>query len=275
MTLSVAAAFAAALQFAALHIGPDNHLTREWQWCVGKQATPEQTIQGCSTLINSGREKPDDILVAYLNRGSAYFDIHDYDHAIADFTQAIEMNRSDPYPYLVRGTSYNAKGQYDLAVADFDTAIRLKPDYGVAFYERGVALRGKGDYARAIQDFDQAIRLKPSPAAFNARCRTRAIAAVQLDVALADCNQALSLQTDDYEAMDSRGFVYFRLNQFDKALADYNAVVAAMPTSASALYMRGVVRRRMGDNGGDADIAAAKAIKPAIAETYAKYGVTP
>ena len=44
------------------------------------------------------------------------------------------------------------KGDYDRAIADFDQAIQLKPDYADAYYNRGIAYHDKGDYDRAIAD---------------------------------------------------------------------------------------------------------------------------
>jgi hypothetical protein len=48
------------------------------------------------------------------------------------------------------------------------------------------------------------------------------------------------------------------------------------PKLASSLYVRGLARLKTADaSNGNADIAAAKAIDPKIADTYAGYGVTP
>ena len=46
------------------------------------------------------------------------------------------------------------------------------------------------------------------------------------------------------------------------------------PGTAESLYGRGTAKLKKGDNrGGNADIAAAKAIKPDIAEDFGRYGV--
>jgi hypothetical protein len=59
------------------------------------------------------------------------------------------------------------------------------------------------------------------------------------------------------------------------ALADYNAALALNPSKASSLYGRGIARQMQGDTTADADLAAAKAIQPGIAEQFSKWGVTP
>jgi len=54
--------------------------------------------------------------------------------------------------------------------------------------------------------------------------------------------------------------------------ADFDAALRIDPRAASSLYVRGIAHRRRGDaTRGDADIAAAKAIKSDIAE--AKIGL--
>ena len=51
--------------------------------------------------------------------------------------------------------------------------------------------------------------------------------------------------------------------------------MAKDPKDADSLYGRGLAKLKSGDKaGGEADIAAAKAIKPDIADVYAGYGVT-
>ena len=74
--------------------------------------------------------------------------------------------------------------------------------------------------------------------------------------------------------MDSRGFVYLKLGEIDKALADYDAALRLMPTLASSLYGRGLAKKRKGDTAGaDSDFKAATALRPTIADEFAIYGV--
>ena len=147
----------------------------------------------------------------------------------------------------------------------------------VAFYNRGAAYDAKGDYDRAIQDYDQAIRLNPDDAdAFNDRCFARATAGKQLEIALADCNQALRLQPGYEATLDSRGLVYLRLGRLEEAIKDYDAVIAKAPKAASSLYGRGIAQLRGANKrAGNADIVRAYALDPKIAATFKTYGVTP
>ena len=62
----------------------------------------------------------------------------------------------------------------------------------------------------------------------------------------------------------------------DDAVADYDEALKLNPKQAGSLYGRGLAKLKKGDaGGGEADIAAAKAIQADIAEEFARYGVTP
>ena len=175
-----------------------------------------------------------------------------------------------------RGDAYLSANDYDRAIADYGQAIRLDPARPAWWRDRGAAYERTGDVRDAIADFDQAIRLDPAdPLALNARCWARATTGQALDLALADCNQALGILTAP-AIFDSRGLVYFRLNRLDLALADLNTGLKSNPKLAPYLYLRGLTRSALGDvTGGAADIDAAKAIDPQIVDTYARYGIKP
>jgi len=144
----------------------------------------------------------------------------------------------------------------------------------VAHQNRGTAYLGKGDNERAIEDYGQAIRLDPGDAnALNGRCWLRA-ALGQLQAALVDCNESLRLRPNSSNSLDSRGFVYLRLSRWDDALADADAALRANARNAWALFERGIAKSRKGDlAGGDADIAASRAIDPKAEVEFAGFGV--
>ena len=61
------------------------------------------------------------------------------------------------------------------------------------------------------------------------------------------------------------------LDQADRALADFEAPLKIQQNDARALYGRGAAKLKQGDEqGGNADIEAAKKIRPDIAELFGK-----
>ena len=67
----------------------------------------------------------------------------DYDKAIADYDEAIELDPKDAVAYNNRGVAWYAKNEYDKAIADFNEAIRLDPEDAVAYINRGNAWYAK------------------------------------------------------------------------------------------------------------------------------------
>jgi len=100
--------------------------------------------------------------MAYYDRGRAYEAKHDYDMAIADYSQSLELNPDDAAARNNRGNAYAAQGHYDTAIPDYDEALRLDPNYPAAYHNRGLAHYNLGDYGMAIKDFDQALSLNSS-----------------------------------------------------------------------------------------------------------------
>ena len=73
--------------------------------------------------------------------------------------------------------------------------------------------------------------------------------------------------------LDSRAMGYFRLGRYEDALRDWNAALSVSPELGPSLLMRGVVRRAMGDRGGQDDIRAALARAPSMERLYARFGI--
>jgi tetratricopeptide (TPR) repeat protein len=239
----------------------------------GDVYSPELMLAACTAAIGSGKWRGK---AAYNNRGNAYFAKKDYDRAIADYTEAIRLDPKYVLAYINRGSAYKAKGDYDDAIGDYTEATTIDPEDALAYSKRGNAYEARKNYDRAIADFTEALQLNPNDAnAFNSRCWNRTLADRDLQGALADCNESLRLRPGDANALNSRGLVQLKLGAYERAIADYSAAIGANAKDADSFYGRGVARLKSGDiDGGKADIAASKAIRPDIANVYARYGVT-
>jgi tetratricopeptide (TPR) repeat protein len=73
---------------------------------------------------------------------------------------------------------------------------------------------------------------------------------------------------------DSRGLAHLRHGDLDLAIADYNEALKLQPRLAWSLYGRGLARLGKGDRAGEADIAAATAIAPNLPAQAKRYGVS-
>ena len=69
-------------------------------------------------------------------------------------------------------------------------------------------------------------------------------------------------------------FRYVKLGRFEQAVVDYDAALARNPREPGSLYGRGLAGLGQNDpGGGRADLAAAKALDPGVAEEFRRYGL--
>jgi len=135
--------------------------------CADPSENSNLRIGACTALIQSGQNNLEDLAAAYIDRGNGYQDSGEYDRAIQDYDQAIQLEPDSALAYYDRGNAYDSKGEYDRAIANYDLVIQLAPQGDHAYYAyfgRGYAYSAKGEYDRAIQDYDRAIRLNSDDA---------------------------------------------------------------------------------------------------------------
>ncbi len=235
-------------------------------------------IDAAIAMLSQGLDRPNPIDDLYGRRADLYERKGDFAHAIADRTAAID---ADHLPrathYRQRAETYAAAGDIDHALADADMYILLDPKFDGAYIARGDIEFQAGRVAAGRTDFDHARTLRSERSTYtdNEMCWDQAAAGVDLDKALADCNAALAKSPRYANALDSRGFVYFRMGQYDAAIADYTAALKLRARMASSLFGRGLAEQKKGmTTEAAADLAAARAADPTIDETFKGYGVT-
>lgn len=63
--------------------------------------------------------------VAFFNQGLERYKVEDFQGAVKDFTQAIQLNPNDANPYNMRSSAYMALKDYQRAMEDLQAAINL------------------------------------------------------------------------------------------------------------------------------------------------------
>jgi tetratricopeptide (TPR) repeat protein len=218
-----------------------------WKRCANND--PATRIAGCTALIQSGKEATDGLATAYMNRGTAYEMGGDYDRAISDYDQSIQLNPNDANAFYNRGYAYGAKDDDEKALKDFEQALQLKPNFALVFQSRGGIYLQQGDYDRAIQDFDQVIKLNPNDAlGFGSRGGAYD-AKGDFDRALQDLDQAVRLSPKNTGPLLDRGVTYLHKGDPDRAIQDYDQAVRLNPNFAPSFDRRGYAYYRKGDFG--------------------------
>lgn len=216
-------------------IGGDDGTALRMKRCAQHDLAPEVRIAACKILM-SDNVGP---YAALRELAMAYEDAGDTHNMLLAYNRVVDDFR-DYSGFIMRATYYARTGAYQKALKE----ISKYSAYG-------------GNKTVALND----------------TCWVRAVAQEEMPAGLADCDLALTEAPHYAQAMDSRGFILFRLGRMDEALAAYNAALQLKPRMVSALYMRGVIEMRAGNTAGQADVKTALSRDPRVAVVYARYGV--
>ena len=132
----------------------------------------------------------------YNSRGIAYFNHKEVDRAIADYTQAMELDPKNVVFVANRANCYYRTGpQQDLdkALADDNLALRLDPKSADRYNDRARTYFDKHELDKAIADYSQAIQLDPSKAVYWSNRANAYYDQHELDKTIADYSQAIQL----------------------------------------------------------------------------------
>jgi|GEM_PF-5494904 len=212
--------------------------------------------------------------VAYNNRGLVRYDQGDKQGAIADFSQAVELNPRNATAYCNRGIAHADLGDKTSALSDFDMALTIDPNLAIAYNHRGLVYSDLGDKRQAIADYTEALRIQPdyATAFFNRGAARSKIGDFQ--GAIADYSEAIRLKPDYATAYFNRGFAYQQAGDKAAAIADYDEALKADSQFAAAYNNRGFVRYEVGDTAGAiADFDLALRLNPDFTNAYNNRGV--
>ena len=189
--------------------------------------------------------------------------------ALEDFDKALSLDPTQADARLRRAWLRFAAKDGDGAKADLDAldttlAPQAQMRLSMARLYDNVALPGQ-----ALAQLNRWLASHPNEVrrdnALNTRCWVRARLGIELEEALADCDDAVDSDSKNSNYLDSRGWVYLRLGNYEKALADFDRSIGIRPESAWSLYGRGLARTRLGDVArGEADLAAARKVESDI-----------
>jgi tetratricopeptide (TPR) repeat protein len=196
-----AGSLARAMVLAVLMVGSLATGARSGQnedWCFSDQErTQDESLAGCTALIENGKLSKDKLATAYTNRCLVHTQRKENDQAIADCTQAIAINPGVAVTYAQRGEANCQKGDLKNCVADFDEAMRIDPSDPSFVYLRGVARADAGDADGAIGDLTKAIEADPGTGA--AYVRRGRLYEAEGDKARAAADYRSALKIDPYD----------------------------------------------------------------------------
>ncbi len=211
---------------------------------------------------------------AYFLRGVAYYNSGNWNAALADFNQALQVDSNNAIARTYLAATQDRLGDLQSALASYDQALKTTPELSAAYLGRGLVRSQLGDAAGAIADFDKALSQQP---AWSAAYRGRALAKVvagDRDGAIADSSQAIRLDPNSAQAYQVRGRTHFASNNLPSALADLTVAIRLDSKDAQSYYYRALTRQALGEPQGTlSDLNQAIALDDRYAMAYQQRGL--
>jgi rare lipoprotein A (peptidoglycan hydrolase)/Flp pilus assembly protein TadD len=183
----------------------------------------------------------------YDCRGLARINAGDYEGAVLDFDVSIELNPKEYKSYLHRGTAKLKYHDFVGAVVDFNKVLEFNPRSHEAYAQRAEAKAGKNDHRGAVLDYTKAIQIAQKEGYLSHRAWNR-IYLEDISGAIADCNQALQLNTHHAHAFGIRAYALYSNNNPKQALPDINRAIQLAPETYHFYYTKGLIEEALGNS---------------------------
>jgi tetratricopeptide (TPR) repeat protein/Zn-dependent protease len=197
-----------------------------------KKGRYAEALKDESKAIESYHQNPK----AYSARATTWWDMGEFEEAIADTTKVIELKGGRWYhDYFRRGRMYYDKGDFDAAIRNFNAAIILAGTSAASYKNRGLCYQRKGDRGRALADFNKAVEVEPDEhGAHKHRAELHAEMG-RLDLALADHDAFFADPCCKGCQHGPRGrFYLYYVGDPVAAAADFRAWTRAAPDNPTA-----------------------------------------
>jgi tetratricopeptide (TPR) repeat protein len=208
-----------------------------------KLADYDRVLLDCKFILE---RQPSAISVRWLN-SRAHFQLGNYQLAIFNFSQYLNLQLDDTYAYYYRGISYERLNDLPHALEDLNRAIALKDDRGIFYRRRGRIAQLLGDFTSAMKDYDRAISLEPHMAQAYVNRADIYLNRGDYSRALIQCNQAIQLDPLLVSAYYQRGAINTEVGNLHAALADYHRLIQLDPQDLTAYLQRGWIYFRHGE----------------------------
>ena len=215
---------------------------------------------------------------ALNNIGTVHFESQRFQEALTYYNRAIECDPAFLDARFNRANTLINTRQNQAALSDLDFIVRSKPDTAIAHFTRGLALSRTRRYGEAIEAFVRSARLDTA-LSFDSQANVAAVMILmrrfdaaekelrrlailrpnepnidnslsltkvekgEYDSALFFSNRALSKLPKDPYFLNNRGYVYLKMEEFEKAETDINESLTIDPYNGWAYRNKGILHQ--------------------------------
>ncbi len=228
----------------AIEIDPENS---DYLISRGRVKLRIEDFQGAIADFNQALDFDSLATSAYAERALAYRMLGDWENAIRDYTTAIELDPEDFTYWVARGWSYlgieDSDEHFEAAIADFTQALNLDSGAIGAYAGKAQAFTRQGEYSAALETLDTGIgEAPPSDRLYIEKAHILWWHLGEFEAALESLDQAIAINPENWEPYTNRAEIYaYELHNPDLAIENFNQAVAVAPRGLDApFFARGV-----------------------------------
>lgn len=275
--------------------------------CADDAAEPGAAVAACTARLDSGALDERARAEALVHRGAAQLRLGQTTAALRDFEAAMGADAENVAAVLGRADILIQSGQLDAAaplvaraiasgqsparahfldgriaaelgdgaaaMAAYNAAISADPRHVGALIARGRIHAQQSDHDAALADYTAALAIAPHEAGAHAGSCWAHLAKGEDGPARLAAEAAILADARSFDARLCHGLALLRVQEWDGARAAYDAALELQPGNPTALFGRGVARRRAGDGDGRRDMNQARDFSPHVGRVFEEAGV--
>lgn len=148
------------------------------------------------------------VLFSILTNSALYSQETSLEDMLKTANEGIKNDPNNQYYYKARADIYTLYNKFDKAIEDYSMAIKLNSNYTEAHYYRGLAFHKDKQFENALKDIEY-------------------------------CFEHNFEQKS--ELLYNRGVIYQDLQEYNKAIEDYDKLIALDNTFSDAYYNKGII----------------------------------
>ena len=197
-----------------------------------------ETLGKPEKAIDIYRKVPDDSImhrVSEMQLGLNLADLGRTDDAKTHLKQLIDDDPQDMRAYLSYGSVLSRAKSYREMADNYDAAVAMIgpiPDqsHWNIFFQRGIAYERLKEWEKAEPNFETALELSPNQAqVMNYLGYSWIDMNINLEEGLELIREAVRLRPNDGYIIDSLGWAYYRLGEYDRAVTELERAVVIRP----------------------------------------------
>ncbi|MDJ0578701.1 serine protease [Crocosphaera sp.] len=169
----------------------------------GKIGEYQKALNDCNQSLELG------LIEGYFCEGRIHDALGNYEQSINAYNKLIEFDSTDTDYYILRGGLYRLLKNDPKAIADYTKAIELDPQNDLLYFVRGnyYFLASQGELA--VKDMSKAIEIKPDKAQYYYdRAKVKIHFLKDYEGAMEDVNEAIKLKPNYASAYSSRAEIH-------------------------------------------------------------------